>query len=75
MARYDRLKSLDQVTMAAQLIEVLLDAQSQVASIRRGAIRALRADGYTLTEIGGLCGMTPQRVHQLEIGVDRRDKP
>jgi len=74
MERYGRLKSLDQITIATQLNEVLLDAQSQVASIRRGAIRTLRADGYTLSEIAGQCGMTPQRVHQLEIGVDRRDK-
>ena len=74
MARFERQKSLDQIVLAAELNEVLIDAQSQVASIRRGAIRSLRADGYTLSEIAREVGMTPQRVHQLGIGHDRRDK-
>lgn len=74
MVRLERQKSLDQIVLASELNEVLLDAQSQVASIRRGAIRSLRADGYTLSEIAREVGMTPQRVHQLEIGQDRRDK-
>jgi len=72
--RFARLSPLDQIVTAAKVNEVLLDAQSRVAGIRRGAIRTMRSNGYTLNEIAQQTGMTPQRVHQLEIGHDRRDK-
>lgn len=72
--RFERLSPLDQIVLAAKVNDVLLAAQSRVAGIRRGAIRTMRASGYTLSEIAKQTGMTPQRVHQLEIGHDRRDK-
>lgn len=74
LGRFSRLSPLDQVTLANQMNDVLLQAQASVAASRRGAIRTLRSSGYTLGQIAELTGMSPQRVHQLEIGHDRRDK-
>jgi DNA-directed RNA polymerase sigma subunit (sigma70/sigma32) len=74
LGRFSRLNPLQQVTVASEMNEALLDAQATVAALRRGAIRTLRSNGYTLNEIAQQTGMTPQRVHQLEIGHDRRDK-
>lgn len=72
--RFSRMNPLDAIVSATKINEVLLDAQGRVAGIRRSAIRTLRSNGYTLNEIAQQTGMTPQRVHQLEIGHDRRDK-
>lgn len=73
----DRLRGLpflEAILLAPDVNQVLLDAQAEVAAIRRHAIRELRASGYTLQELADKLGMSPQRVHQLEIGVDRRDR-
>lgn len=77
VAPLERLRGLppiQAILTATDVNQVLLDAQAEVASIRRQAIRNLRASGWTLAEIGDQLGMSPQRVHQLEIGYDRRDK-
>ncbi|MGA0710160.1 MAG: hypothetical protein ACO3O7_05680 [Ilumatobacteraceae bacterium] len=72
--RFAALDPMEQIIVATRMNEVLLEGQASVAGIRRSAIRSLRASGYTLAEIAKRTGMTPQRVHQLEIGQDRRDK-
>lgn len=74
LERLRGLPALSGIVVAAEVNQVLLDLQAEVASIRRQAIRDLRASGHTLGEIGTMLGMTPQRVHQLEIGYDRRDR-
>lgn len=54
--------------------DALLDGQHQVAAMRRRAVRELRAQGYTLREIGEQIGVKPQRIHQIESGYDRLEK-
>lgn len=54
--------------------DALLEAQHEIAAMRRSAVRDLRAQGYTLKEIGEQIGVKPQRIHQIESGYDRREK-
>lgn len=52
----------------------LLEAQHTIASLRRGAVRQLRSEGFTLREIAEQTDMTVARVHQIESGYDRKEK-
>ena len=72
--RLARLDPWDAFHAGNNVNEVLLEAQSQVAEIRRSAIRRLRAGGYTLREIADEVGVAPARIHQMETGYDRREK-
>ncbi len=66
--------SVDTVILAQAVNEALLTAQSEVAAVRRAAVRQLRRDGWTLREIGEAVGLTISRVAQIEAGMGRHDK-
>jgi DNA-directed RNA polymerase specialized sigma subunit len=57
-----------QILAAAEINEVLLQAQAEVARRRRQAVRSMRANGYTLQEIGAMVGLSHQRISQIESG-------
>jgi DNA-directed RNA polymerase specialized sigma24 family protein len=72
-----RLAGLDPFNLLIKSIDAnkaLLDAQAKIGAMRRSAVRHLRAEGYTLKEIGDVLGVKPQRIHQLETGYDRTEK-
>lgn len=72
-----RLAGLDPFTrliVATEVNDALLDAQSEIASLRRSAVRELRVQGHTLREIADVVGVKPQRIHQIEGGYDRTEK-
>jgi DNA-directed RNA polymerase sigma subunit (sigma70/sigma32) len=71
---YERMDPWDQLTEATVLNQALHDIEARVAEMRRGAVRLLRGQGYTLKEIGTAAGLTPARVMQLEKGIDRKAK-
>jgi DNA-directed RNA polymerase specialized sigma24 family protein len=76
-APLERLAGLDPFTLLAKSNAAgaaLLDAQARIGQLRRRAVRQLRAEGYTLKEIGDVLGVKPQRIHQLETGYDRTEK-
>jgi len=62
------------VVMAHDLYQQLLDIQGIVASHRRSAVREMRSQGHTLTDIANQVGLTPSRVKQIESGFGRRDR-
>jgi DNA-directed RNA polymerase sigma subunit (sigma70/sigma32) len=65
---------VEQVNLAPDMNEVLLDAQKEVAEMRRRAVRTLRMQGWGLKEIADQTGMSHQRVSQIELGADRKEK-
>ena len=65
---------IEQVVLAAELNVSFLAAQNEVAEVRRRAVRTLRAQGWGLREIGEAAGMSHQRVSQIEMGADRKEK-
>jgi DNA-directed RNA polymerase specialized sigma24 family protein len=76
-APLERLGGLDPFELmhaAPTANEALLDAQAAVATMRRKAVRQLRAEGWTLAAIGEQLGIKAQRVHQIETGYDRRER-
>jgi hypothetical protein len=74
MAKLRRLPPDEQITSAEHVNAALLAAQADTASVRRSAVRELRAQGFTLQAIGDLCGMSPQRIQQIEVGYGRQEK-
>jgi DNA-directed RNA polymerase specialized sigma24 family protein len=76
-ATFDKLQELpdeEQILLSVGINEALLHAQHRLAQSRRTAVRSMRARGFTLQEIGGLLGMSHQRVHQIEQGYNRAEK-
>lgn len=73
-AKLDKLPDDEKIVVANKVNDALLEAQARVAAIRRAAVRQLRADGYTLREIGDLTGLAPQRISQIELGYGRKEK-
>lgn len=74
LGRLARLDPFDLLTIANDANEQLLEAQADIAALRRGAVRQLRAEGWTLQQIGDQLGLKPQRIHQIESGYDRHEK-
>lgn len=72
-----RLAGLDPFTLLTQATEAneaLLDAQANIASLRRAAVRRLRSEGFTLQAIADQIGVKAQRIHQIESGYDRHEQ-
>ena len=65
---------VEQVILAAELNTAFLAAQNEVAEARRRAVRTLRMQGWGLREIGDATNMSHQRVSQIEMGADRKEK-
>ena len=63
----------DVVKRSADLNQVFLDAQGDVARLRREAVRRLRRS-YSLREIAEMTGLAHQRISQIERGMDRKEK-
>jgi DNA-directed RNA polymerase sigma subunit (sigma70/sigma32) len=59
---------------AHQLWPQVLNIQARVAALRRSGVRGLRAEGYSLSEVGAMLGMSTSRVKQIETGLERRPK-
>ena len=74
LGRLGRHKPIQAILLAPEANQRLLDAQAKVALVRRQAIRQLRADGWRLKDIAEATGLSEQRIYQLEIGQDRRDR-
>ena len=73
----EKLVALDlmtQVVEASNVNDALLDLQSEVAAVRRSAVRTMRASGLKLREIAEGTWLTHQRVAQMERGADRKEK-
>lgn len=72
-----RLAGLDPFTLIAEANEAneaLLEAQADIAALRRGAVRRLRQQGLTLQAIADQLGLKAQRIHQIETSYDRHEK-
>lgn len=54
------------VAMAQAMYQQLTDLQAKVAKERRGAVRELREQGLTLSEIAITLGVSISRVKQME---------
>ena len=52
--------------MAQELSTQLQQVQAEIAAARRSAVRELRRDGWTLSAIASIAGITVSRVKQLE---------
>lgn len=74
LARVARLEPYERIKVSQEINDALLAAQASLAAHRRAAVRQLRSDGWTLREIAEELGMTVQRVHQIEIGMGRKEK-
>jgi DNA-directed RNA polymerase sigma subunit (sigma70/sigma32) len=70
----EKLDDESKIHVAAKVNDILLDAQRRVAESRRAAVRSMRAEGHTLSELGVLLGMSTARVHQIEQGYGRKEK-
>lgn len=71
---YGRLDAWERASAAEAINQALLDAQHQVANVRRSAVRELRSQGYTLKEIATELGLTIGRVNQIEQGYGRAEQ-
>ena len=65
---------IEQVKMAHDLNQALLEVQGEVALVRRRAVRQLRMEGWGLRKIAEQTGLSHQRVSQIEMGADRKEK-
>lgn len=74
LGRLAGLDPFDILTKSNAVLEALHEAEAQVGAARRGAVRELRAQGFTLKQIADVVGVKPQRIHQLEEGYDRKEK-
>jgi DNA-directed RNA polymerase sigma subunit (sigma70/sigma32) len=74
LRRYKRLDVWEQAALADAVNAGLLNAQRDVARLRRSAVRALRMQGYTLKEIGDQIGISITRVLQIEQGYNRAER-
>lgn len=56
---------------ATELTEECQALQIKLSDARRSAVRQLRADGWTLAEIGAQYGLSISRVKQIETGTNK----
>ena len=61
-------KPIRRLKSATLVHQQLLDAQAEVAQVKRAAVRDLRTQGMTYAAIGDQLGITPSRVKQIESG-------
>lgn len=64
----------EQLVEATDIIDQLRAVMKEISDARRSAVRDLRITGYSLAEIGEMVGTTPQRIHQIETGYNRKEK-
>jgi DNA-directed RNA polymerase specialized sigma24 family protein len=74
MARFHSLSAAERLVAANSVLDELRNLMSAVADSRRVAVRELRTDGYSLKDIADMVGTTPQRIHQIESGYNRKEK-
>lgn len=74
LGRFFALPPSERFDAANDVLDDLRAVMAEVAESRRNAVRELRLTGFTLKEIADMHGTTPQRVHQLETGYNRREK-
>jgi DNA-directed RNA polymerase specialized sigma24 family protein len=74
LPRFFALPPEERLTAANALLDELRAVMTEVATSRREAVRDLRMTGYTLKEIADMVGTTPQRIHQIESGYNRKEK-
>lgn len=61
-----RIKSpIDRAHAAEGLIRTCMDAVEATAGIRRGAVRQMYEDGWTVTDIAAEFGVSRARAHQI----------
>jgi DNA-directed RNA polymerase sigma subunit (sigma70/sigma32) len=64
----------DVIAQAGWLTEALREPSAQAATLRRQAVRVLRAEGHTLRDIAKETGLTSGRIAQIETGYDRGEQ-
>ena len=74
LGRLAGLEPFELIDEANRVNEALLQAQADVAALRRAAVRRLRSEGFTLQAIADQLGVKPQRIHQIEAGYDRHEQ-
>ena len=74
LARLRKAPPARRVGMAHDMYQQLTDMQAAVASERRAAVREMREQGLTLSEIANTLGVTISRIKQMEDG-PRKAKP
>lgn len=65
---------VERITRGQELLDSLLTMQADAAEVRRTAVRQLRMEGWKLREIAEATGLSHQRVSQIEVGADRKEK-
>jgi hypothetical protein len=60
------LEVINCVKSAVQLRHQLAETEANLADSTRSSVSALSREGFTVRDIGGLLGITHQRVHQLQ---------
>jgi len=66
--RIAREDPIDVIAQGSELIDASKMLSSRGASLRRAAVRQLRAEGWTLREIASATGLTSARISQIETG-------
>lgn len=56
---------IDRAYAAEALMRVCMDAVEATAGVRRGAIRQMYEDGWTITDIASEFGVSRARAHQI----------
>lgn len=74
LVRLRKAPATRRVSMAQDIYQQLTDVQAAVAAERRRAVRELREQGLTLTEIAHTLKVSVSRVKQMEEG-PRKVKP
>ena len=71
LARLARQPPEKRITMAFHLTNQLQEVQAEIASMRTGGVRELRAQGRTLQSIAKEQGVSVSRIKQIEQGSER----
>jgi DNA-directed RNA polymerase specialized sigma24 family protein len=74
LGRFFSLSAQDRLVEANDILDQLRAVMSEVSDSRRMAVRELRGEGWSLREISEIIGTTPQRIHQIELGYNRKEK-
>jgi DNA-directed RNA polymerase specialized sigma24 family protein len=64
----------ERLVAANVVMDELRDVMAEVSATRRSAVRDMRIEGYTLSDIANIAGTTAQRIHQIESGYNRHEK-
>jgi len=73
-ALLDDMSDVDKIVKTEAVRQALNDANANAARLRRVAVRKMRGEGMLLREIADACGMSHQRISQIEAGYSRRDE-